>query len=138
MELAISLPVLVLMLFGAADFARVFFTSTELVNAARAGAQYGALTTINSSATSTMQSRASAASPQISPYTVATPTRTCGCMSQTGTFTAQSCTASCASSSDHVAVYVTVTASKTFSPLVRFPGLPASVALSRSVTLRAQ
>ena len=43
-EVALSLPVLIWMLLGIADFAAVFNTSIELSNAARAGAQYGSRT----------------------------------------------------------------------------------------------
>lgn len=137
-ELAVTLPVLVLLTFGVMDFARVFYTATELTNAVRAGAQYGAVDVVNSSDTATMQTRAQNASPQISPYTVATPIRSCGCMSNTGSFTAQTCTSSCSSPSDHLVVYVTVTASKTFRTVTRFPGVPKSVPLTRSASIRAQ
>src|SRR5260221_3845737 len=37
-ELAIALPLLVAVLVGTTDFARVFYLATELTNAARAGA----------------------------------------------------------------------------------------------------
>ena len=40
-ELAVSLLMLVLLLLGTVDFARVFYADIELTNAARAGAQYG-------------------------------------------------------------------------------------------------
>lgn len=137
-ELAVSLPALLLLLFGVMDFARVFYTATELTNAARAGVQYGALSSINSSDSTTMQARAQAASPQISGYTVSTPVRSCGCMTQGGAFTTQTCTTSCATSTDHLVVYVTVTASKTFNTITRLPGLPQTIALTRSATMRAQ
>ena len=40
-ELAVTLPLLVLLVVGVADLARVFYVSMALTNAARAGAQYG-------------------------------------------------------------------------------------------------
>ena len=52
-ELAVALPVIVLLVIGAADFARVFYMAIELQNAARAGAQYGAA---NSGASTTTTS----------------------------------------------------------------------------------
>jgi Flp pilus assembly protein TadG len=137
-ELAVALPVLVVLLFGVIDFARVFYVAAELTNAARAGAQYGALNTTNASDTGTMQTRALAASPQIAGYTVSTPTRSCGCMTQSGTFTSQACTTSCPNSADHLVVYVTVTASMTFNTVTRLPGLPQTLPLTRSATVRAQ
>lgn len=137
-ELAVSMVLMLVMVFGAADFARVYYTAIELTNAARAGAQYGALNTINSSDTATMQSRALAASPEITGYTVGTPTRTCWCANDTGSVhTSQSCTASC-SSGQHLVVLVTVSASKTFTTLTQGFGIPRTVTMSRAVTMRAQ
>ena len=40
-EFALLMPILLLLLSGLIDFGRAFFTSMELENAARAGAQYG-------------------------------------------------------------------------------------------------
>jgi len=40
-ELAFALPVLALVLVVAADFGRLFYTYLEVINAARAAAQYG-------------------------------------------------------------------------------------------------
>ena len=41
-ETALTVPLLLLVLLGAAELARVNFASIEMTNAARAGAQYGA------------------------------------------------------------------------------------------------
>lgn len=41
-EAALSIPLLLLLVLAAAELARVNFTSIEMTNAARAGAQYGA------------------------------------------------------------------------------------------------
>src|SRR5271170_4990073 len=45
-ELAVVVPVLLLLLVAAADFCRIFYMSIGLMNAARAGAQYGSQTVI--------------------------------------------------------------------------------------------
>src|SRR5215469_15063666 len=42
MELALALPLLLLILFGAAEFGRLCYIGTEVTNAAHAGAVYGA------------------------------------------------------------------------------------------------
>lgn len=42
-EFAIVLPVLLMLLLGAADFGRCFQTSIAMTNAARAGAEYGSM-----------------------------------------------------------------------------------------------
>jgi Flp pilus assembly protein TadG len=41
-ELALALPVLLLILLGLADFGRAFYYTTTIANAARAGAEFGA------------------------------------------------------------------------------------------------
>lgn len=48
-ELAIVSPLLLLMFVVTADFGRVFYTSIGLANAARAGAQYGSYSVLQSS-----------------------------------------------------------------------------------------
>src|SRR5580765_3661399 len=60
-EVALCLPLLVVTMVGVADFARVFYTSIELNNAARAGAQFGAYTLARSGDTGGMQSTAKGA-----------------------------------------------------------------------------
>ena len=57
-ELAVSLPLLVLVMVGTIDFARVFYTGMELTNAARAGAQYGAYNPAQSGDIAGMQTTA--------------------------------------------------------------------------------
>src|SRR5690242_12886675 len=57
-ELAFALPILVLLMVAAIDFARIFYMGIALTNAARAGAQYGSHTVANSANTSGMQTAA--------------------------------------------------------------------------------
>jgi Flp pilus assembly protein TadG len=134
-ELALSTPLLVVMIVGAVDFARAFYTAMELTNAARAGAQFASRSVTGFDA-GTTQSVAAAASPQIATYTVDTPTQGCTC--NTGaTATAHSCTTACPAG-QYLAVYITVTTRKAFSPVMRFPGVPSTVTIERTVTMRAQ
>ena len=51
-ELALALPVLALILVVAADFGRLFYSSVEVINAARAGAQYGSNSVVTAANTS--------------------------------------------------------------------------------------
>src|SRR4029077_3574149 len=55
-ELAIVVPVLALLLVASADFARVFYFSITVNNAARAGAQYGSQTLATAADTNGMKS----------------------------------------------------------------------------------
>jgi len=135
-ELALSTPLLVVMVVGAVDFARAFYTAMELTNAARAGAQYASRSVMGFD-TGTTQSVAAAASPQIATYTVDTPTQTCTCNIGATASAHGDCTAACPAG-QYLAVYITVTTRKAFSPVMRFPGVPSSVTIERTVTMRAQ
>ena len=142
-ELAITLPILMVVLLGAIDFGRAFRLAMIVTNAARAGAQFGAQTSINSGNTTQMINTAdqllSANGLASGPATTAQ--RLCECADDAGNFTATTPANTCASTScptGHLSVWVTVTASRTFSMLTPFPGLPSSVTITRGATARAQ
>lgn len=137
-ELAVALPALVLVLVGAADFGRVFYTAMELTAAARAGAQYGSVTAANSSNTAVMQSTAIAAAGDVSGVS-ATASRFCQCATDTGAFSATTPPNSCADpcTGKHLVVTVTVNARATFNTISRYPGIPRTLAITRTATLRA-
>ncbi len=134
-ELAIALPVLLLVFFGTVDFARVIYLGIALNNAARAGAQYGAQSLISSVDTAGIQATADAASPTIGAFTATVSTPSCFCATDSAALTASSCTATCASG-QHLAVFVTVTTSATFARVTPFPGIPATVPLVRAARMR--
>ena len=143
-ELALVLPVLVLVFVGTIDFGRVFYASQSLTNAARAGAQYGAHTPARSADIAGMETTAEAATN--TPGITATASRLCQCASDTGTFssttTANDCTSppAAACPGGHRVVTVTVTTTKTFNTLMAggLPGFLQSLNLTRSATMRAQ
>src|SRR5579862_5887716 len=123
-EFALSLTLLCVILLGTIDFGRVFYTAMALTNAARAGAQYGAQSNAKSSDTSGMQTAAiNSVSFDVTSLSVLSG-RTCTC---NGTAMA-SCppTGTCAGT---VRIYVTVTATKTFTTITSFPGFPHTVTL---------
>jgi Flp pilus assembly protein TadG len=133
-ELALSLPVLVLVVLGTGDFARVFYTSIALSDAARAGAQYGAHSLAQSGNTAAIQSAAQSAV-NVTGIT-ASASRSCYCAANDGTaFTATACTATC-SASQHLIVTVNVTASKTFTTTSTLSVFPNSLPLARTATMR--
>lgn len=143
-ELAVSLPLLALILVGTADFARVFYTSIELNNAARAGAQFGAQGLAESGNIALMQSSATSAAPNLTGVTAAA-SRSCDCADNSGVFSGPvSCTApinTICPGALHRVMSVTVTASTTFSTISALLGVPCRLAvggcgLARSATLR--
>lgn len=133
-ELAVVLPLLVLLMVGTIDFARVFYTGIELTNAARAGAQFGAYNPAQSGNIAGMQAAATG-SVNMTGVT-ATASRTCQCATSVGTFSAATCTTTCPSG-QHLVVTVTMSTSKTFTTVAgSFPGIPNTVSLVRAATLR--
>lgn len=142
-ELAVSLPLLVLIFVGTVDFGRVFYTAIALTDAARAGAQFGAFTAGQSGNIAGMQTTAVNAVNTAGITAVAS--RTCQCATSSGTFTptvlANDCTSAelIACPLMHRVITVTVTTTKTFTTVISgFPGIPSSVVLTRSATLRVQ
>jgi Flp pilus assembly protein TadG len=134
-ELAVVLPMLLVIFAGVVDFARVFYTSISLTTAARAAAQYGSASRTNSFNVAEMQAMAGAAGMT---GVTAVASRTCRCATDDGP-AADFCTspeeASCVG--QHRVITVTVTASKTFTTFMDLlPGVSGSFQLSRSATMR--
>jgi Flp pilus assembly protein TadG len=138
-EVAVALPILIVIVIGTVDLARVFYMAMELQNAARAGAQYGAQGVGNSADTTVMRSTAVAAAVNINSVS-AFASQNCFCASDTNPqVSAVACSGTC-TSGQHVVISVTVTAASTFS-LISFypmPGIPRSFSIFRAATLRAQ
>lgn len=147
-EVAVVLPVLVLIMIGVIDFGRVFYTAMALTNAAHAGALYGALSKANANNVTGIQNAVqNSATPDIgnldAPASV-TVACTCQATATVGTTVGSnmgSCTATCSNPSDGTSGFirttVTVTATKSFSTLSPF--LSSSVwrrTLSRSFSMR--
>jgi Flp pilus assembly protein TadG len=137
-ELAVALPLLVVVLAGTIDFARVFRLSISLTNAARAGALYGSQGIPQSFPVTGMEN-AARNSTNVAGVT-AVGTRQCECSDNAGNFTATSPANNCSyvcPSGGHIVMTVTVTASKQFNTTMNvIPGLPSVINLSRSATLR--
>lgn len=143
-ELAVSLPLLVLLLVGTVDFARVFYTAIELTNAARAGAQYGAASLANSAQDTAMETTATS-SVNISGVS-ADASRLCQCADASGTwpFSAttppNNCTSppadACPTAGYHRVLTVTVTTQAAFSMISPLLGSIIPSPLQRSATLR--
>ena len=139
-ELAISLPLLLAILVATVDFARVFYLGIELTNAARAGAQYGAYAPGRSSDFTGMTTVVQNSTTTTGISATPTPSRLCQCATNTGVFSptspANTCTATC--SGGHIVMTVTVSASKNFTTIMGgfIPGLPSTIPMSRTATLR--
>jgi Flp pilus assembly protein TadG len=122
-ELALAMPLLILMLVGAAEFARVSFAAIEVENAAKAGVQYAAYSRANAVNLSAIQAAATNEAPNI---TLGTTTVASACICSGG---AASTCASTDCPTSNIEQIVTVTTQGTFDPLVHLPGLPTTFAL---------
>jgi Flp pilus assembly protein TadG len=78
-ELALVMPLFILLLVGSAEFARVAWAAVLTSNAARAGASFAAQNPGNSVNTAGIQAAAAADSVDLTGLTTAPPTVTCVC-----------------------------------------------------------
>ena len=129
-ETAILIPALLMLCCGTMDFARVFYAGTEVASAAYAGAQFGALTPGNAGNTSGMTQAALNDASDLGGVT-ASSSNFCMCNGSK-----VDCTSSCSGSVPDG--YVSVTANYTFRTTLPYPGLPQSIALSRTAQMRVQ
>lgn len=136
-ELALAMPLLIALLFGAVELGTVTFEAIELTNSARAAVQYGAQTPITAADSSGIQAAAEqdaydlSTSGQTSNF-AASVSRSCVCSNGSA---ASSCTLSSCPSSQLEQV-LTVHTSATFRPLIQLPQLPASFTLHGSAVQR--
>jgi len=126
-ELALMLPVLGLLLFGAIDFGRGYYLSIEVTNAARAGAQFG----LSNASAARMQSAATSDASDVAGIT-ATAIYGCECPDGTGQIPNCSSSPGCANAVN----YVQVTTNATYTPLIPWPGVPSSIPLQGQATMR--
>ena len=130
-ELAVVLPVLILIAIGVMDYGRVYFTSVAVANAARAGAEWGASEPGNQTQFTKMEDFAKLDGAEAAPITV-TASRVCRCGGTTVL-----CSATCGGYGVP-RVFIQVTASKVVTMLLNYPGLPPTVTVSRTATFRSQ
>ena len=126
-ETALTAPVLVILLLGAVEFARVAYTAIEVANAARAGVAYGAQNGGTASDTPGITWAATHDGAQITGLSVTNVSLSYICSNGAA---ATGANTDCANS--HIEETVTVNTQATVDPLIYVPGLP------KSYTLRGQ
>ncbi len=142
-ELALVLPIFILLLVGAAEVGRLAYASIEVSNAAHAGAVYAAQTHTTAQDATNIQLAATRDAPDVTSLT-ATATYSCSCESTTGVMTLSgSCTGistavgSCPSPS-RIVLYVQVTTAAPVDTLFHLPGIPSTVTLRGFASMRAE
>jgi hypothetical protein len=128
------LPVLIVLLLIALDFARLYSMAMAVTDAARAGAQFGAQNRTAAANVLGMEQAACNSMPNVTctPGTNAIATSFCKCSGTT-----VSCT-SPGTCGTYVQDFVQVTTNGTFSTVVPYPGIPHSISLNGSATMQVQ
>jgi Flp pilus assembly protein TadG len=129
-EMAFTLPIFVIILFGAVDMARAYYLSMEVVGAAHAGALYGFQYPTD---TAGIQAAAIADAPDAS-LTTSNVTVTYGCECSDSSSFSSGCSAvpACTGMTEVNIVKVTVTAS--YTPMFPWPGTTSKTSLPISST----
>jgi Flp pilus assembly protein TadG len=127
-ELALILPVFVLLILGAVEFGQLAYAAIEVSNAARAGVQYGAQSPATAADTAGMVVAAqNDGSNVFQTYGLTvTPTNFCSCSNApsvpVGTGACPSAVTTCSANGARVLNYVQVNTTATVSPLIHYPG----------------
>jgi Flp pilus assembly protein TadG len=124
-ELAISLPLLCLMLIGAAEFARLAYASIEVVNSAHAAALYASSSLAASADTGGITNAATSDAGNLlggNAISVASVSTACTCSNTAYVPSSCSDNQTCISNNASMITAVTVQTQATFSPLIHLPG----------------
>lgn len=151
LEVALLTPILLALLLGVIEVGRYAYISILVGSAARAGAAYGAQNLAQSADTIGIQAAADndfSNNGQDPASLVVTPSTSCGCDTG-GTLSASASVcntrtnpgidnsvSSCFGPNTHWVVMVSVTASGTFNSLFNYPGIPKTLTVSNTATLR--
>jgi Flp pilus assembly protein TadG len=131
-EIALLAPVLLLMLVGTIEIGRFAYYAIEATGAARAGAQYGMQSLIDSKDLAGIQVAAKNDAPELPGLNV-TATDLCACSNSPAHYVgcpAQHCGAG------HAVVFLEVNATAQVPSLFHYPGLPAKFTASGKAIMR--
>ena len=127
-ELAVALPLMLLMLLGVVEFGQVAYVSIELSKAAMAGVQYGAQNGNTATDNTGIQNAASAAAPDL-PGLTATSSFSCVCSDGT----ASTCQRTDCPNS-HSEETVSVQTQYSLKPIITLPNFGSTFNLSGSAS----
>lgn len=128
-EIALAAPVLALLLVATTDFARVFYASIEVANAARAGVQYG-VQNYNTGVDYTGMKNAALNDGSNISGLAASASEFCQCNNATVACSPPQCS--------QPKIFVQVTTTATFSTLLHYPGMSSSIPLSSTAVMEVQ
>src|SRR5579859_3693250 len=113
-ELAISIPVMAMLIFGSVELAKVIYASLEVTDAAMAGVQYGTRNPIAAADSTGIQNAAAADAPNLT----ITSTSSLSCVCSDGS-TSNCQPTDCPNS--NIETVLTVQTQSTIDPLIHFP-----------------
>ena len=137
-EIALTLPVLVTLVIGAAEFASVAYVAIEVSNAAKAAVAYGAQNPTAVADTTGIQNAAildasniTLTSSNVTVSTAGICSSGAACTGSNSTCTNTDCKTN---AGDHIETILTVGTSYTYTPKIHIPGLPTSYTLRGHAT----
>jgi len=129
-EIALVLPFFLLILVPSVDLARAFYAAIEVSSAAEAGAVYGVQ---NPGDVTGMVSASTSGASNLTGFSA---NATYGCECSDGSSVVASCTSTPSCTYNYVN-YSDVVATAVYVPTFKYPGLPASINITRESRLRA-
>jgi Flp pilus assembly protein TadG len=144
-ELALILPMFILLVVGGAEIGRLAYADIEVSNAARAGVAY-AMQSHTTASSANIAAAAQQDAPNLPGLVVDPPILTCYCETSAGVTTAKSCstintgstgTGSCPSPFV-IVEYVQVNTSAVIATAFHFPGIPNTVTLRGTAIMRVE
>ena len=135
LELALIMPIFVLLIVGAAEFGHLAYAAIEVANAARAGCAYGSQTHITASDTPDIILAATKDGSNLSNLS-ATAFHSCAC-STGGTITCSTALTSCPSPA-RILESVQVNTAASVSPIFNYPGISKTFNLTGQAIMRVE
>lgn len=135
-ELALVLPIFILLLLGAAELGRLAYASIEVSNAARAGVAYGAQNHITASDIAGIRLAATQDATNIASMGTPAVIQSCSCSDGT-TITCANAGTNCVSPA-RIIEYVQVNTSATVNTAFHYPGIPNTITLNGQAIMRVE
>ena len=124
---------LLMLLFGAGDFARAFYAAVTVTNAAGVGAMYGTRSVGAASDVAGITQAAQNDAQNLIGMSVTT-TKYCQCPDGSSI----ACTATSCAGNTKSLLYCSVTAQYSFRTMAPYPGIPSTVLIAKRVIMRAR
>lgn len=139
-EMALMLPLVLMMCMGAVDFGRLFYHAVTTINAAGTGAHYGSHDNIIAGDLAGIEQRAADDAKDVTGATVSA-SQLCGCPTSSGGFAKVDCvdlaTTSCAGYGVPRA-YVLVNVGEKFQTVGTYPGIPPTTPVGHWAYMRVR